>query len=81
MQMLWIKHNQIGFRKGFCISGHIFTLETIADSYLQGGQNPYAYFVVYRKAMTQLAKHGISTRFINSILQPQVVCKTVKTLG
>ena len=80
MQMLWIKHNQIGFRKGYHIR-HIFTLETIADSYLQGGQNPYAYFVVYRKAMTQLAKHGISTRFINSILQPQVVCKTVKTLG
>ena len=47
----------------------------------KGGQNPYAYFVVYRKAMTQLAKHGISTRFIISILQPQVVCKTVKTLG
>ena len=82
-----IKDNQIGFRKGFSISGHVFTLETITDSYLQGGQRLYVYFD-FRKAydsvwrdLYKLAKYGIIARFINSTLQPQVVCKTVKMLG
>jgi len=69
-----ISYNQIGFRKGFRTSDHIFTLKTLIDKSLCNNQKLYACFVDFKKAydtvwrkglLYKLLKMGISMKFVN----------------
>ena len=45
-----ISYNQIGFRKGFRTSDHVFTLKTLIDDAFHKKQKLYACFVDLKKA-------------------------------
>ena len=67
-----ISYNQIGFRKGFRTSDHVFTLKTLIDDAFHKKQKLYACFVDFKKAYDtvwrkglfyKLLTNGISTKF------------------
>ena len=69
-----LKHNQIGFRKGFCIADHVLTVKTLIDKYLSQNKKLYLCFVDFKKAhdtvwrigsLSKLQNYRISNRFIN----------------
>ena len=71
-----IKYNQIGFRKGFRTSDHIFTLKTIIDEAFMKKQKIYVCFIDFKKAYDsvwrnglfyKLIKNGLSKKFVNFI--------------
>jgi len=79
----WVKNNNIltecqaGFRKGYSTVNNIFSLTSIARSYIDSGKKLYAFFVDFRAAFDsidrrtvnyKLSNIGISTAFLN-ILQ------------
>jgi len=76
----WVKNNNIltefqaGFRKGYSTVDNIFSLTSIARSYIDSGKKLYAFFVDFRAAFDstnrrtlnyQLSNIGISTAFLN----------------
>ena len=71
-----INDSQIGFRKGFRTSDHVFTLKTIIDQTFQKKKKLYTCFVDFRKAydtvwrdglFVKLLKGGVSTQFTRLI--------------
>ena len=69
-----LKHNQIGFRKGFCTADLVLTVKTLIDKYLSQNKKLYLCFVDFKKAygtvwriglLSKLQSYGISNRFIN----------------
>ena len=69
-----LKHNQIGFRKGFRTADHVFTIKTLIDKYLSKNKKLYLCFVDFRKAydtiwhkdlFSKLSAYGISNKFIS----------------
>ena len=71
-----IDYNQIGFRKGFRTSDHVFTLKTLIDKTLASKKKLYACFVDFKKAydtvwrnglFLKLLRVGISTGFVQLI--------------
>ena len=70
-----LKYNQIGFRKSFRTSYHVFTIKTIINKYLKENKKLYLCFVDFRKAYDSLwrealfyklsAYYDVSTNFIN----------------
>ena len=48
-----IDYNQIGFRKGFRTSDHVFTLKTLIDNTLYNKKKLYTCFVDLKRHMTQ----------------------------
>ena len=71
-----IDYSQIGFRKGFRTSDHVFTLKTLIDQTFKKGEKLYACFVDFRKAYDtvwrkglfwKLLKSGVSVRFVKLI--------------
>ena len=69
-----ISYNQIGFRKGFRTSDHVFTLKTLIDDSFKNKQKLYACFVDFKKAYDtvwrkglfyKLLSYGISSKFVN----------------
>ena len=69
-----LKHNQIGFRKGFCTADLVITVKTLIDKYLSQNKKLYLCFVDFKKAydtvwriglLSKLQSYGISNRFIN----------------
>ena len=57
-----LKYNQVGFRKGFRISDHVFTIKTVINKYLKENKNLYLCFVDFEKLMTV---YGEKYYFIN----------------
>ena len=46
-----LEQNQIGFRKGFQTSDHIFTLRALIENYFKNNKGPlYVCFVDFKKA-------------------------------
>ena len=71
-----IKENQIGFRKGFRTSDHIFTLKTLIDQFFSRKNKLFVCFVDFKKAYDtvwrnglylKLLKNRVSAKFINLI--------------
>jgi hypothetical protein len=69
-----ISYNQIGFRKGFRTSDHVFTLKTLIDDSFKNKQKLYTCFVDFKKAYDtvwrkglfyKLLLNGISEKFVN----------------
>ena len=70
-----LKYNQVGFRKGFRTSDHVFTIKTVINKYLQENKKLYLCFVDFRKAYDSIwrealfyklsAYYGVSKNFIN----------------
>ena len=70
-----LKYNQIGFRKSFRTSYHVFTIKTIISKYLKENKKLYLCFVDFRKAYNSIwrealfyklsAYYDVSTNFIN----------------
>ena len=51
-----LKPNQIGFRRKFRTSDHIFVLNTLLNSYFANGKPVYSCFVDFSKAYTQFGE-------------------------
>ena len=72
-----LEQNQIGFRKGYQTSDHIFTLRVIIDNYVRNNKGPlYVCFVDFQKAfdsvdhkllLQQLVTYGIKGNFLKVI--------------
>ena len=70
-----LKYNQIGFRKSFRTSYHVFTIKTIISKYLKENKKLYLCFVDFRKAYDSIwrealfyklsAYYDVSANFIN----------------
>ena len=69
-----LKHNQVGFRKGFRTVDHVLTVKTLIETYLSQNKKLYLYFVYFKKTydtlwriglLSKLQSYGISIRFIN----------------
>ena len=69
-----LKHNQVGFRKGFRTADHVLTVKTLTDKYLSQIKKLSLCFVDFKKAydslwriglLSKLQSYGISNRFIN----------------
>ena len=69
-----IKYNQIGFRKGFRTSDHVFTLKTLVDQAFSTNKKLHVCFVDFNKAydsvwrnglFLKLLRNGISSKFVN----------------
>ena len=68
-----LEQNQIGFRKGYETSDHIFTLRAITENYFRNNKGPlYVCFVDAKKAFNsvdrklQLVTHGVKGNFLKS---------------
>ena len=72
-----LEQNQIGFRKGYQTSDHIFTLRSIIENYFRNNKGPlYVCFVDFKKAfdsgdhkllVQQLVTYGIKGNFLKVI--------------
>ena len=72
-----LKYNQIGFRKSFRSSDHVFTIKTIINKYLKKNKKLYLYFVDFRKAYDSIwtetlfyklsAYYDVTANFINTL--------------
>ena len=71
-----ISENQAGFRKGYQTFDHIFTLQTLAEQYINKKQKLFVCFVDFKKAYDlvwrnglfyKLVKYGISSKIKNMI--------------
>ena len=72
-----LEQNQIGFRKGYQTSDHIFTLRAIIENYVRNNKGPlYVCFVDFQKAfdsvdhrllLQQLVTYGIKGNFLKVI--------------
>ena len=72
-----IQCNQIGFRKGYRTSDHVFVMKTLIDKYLNTGKRLYMCFIDFKKAFDtvwreglfyKLLKQGISRKFVNLLI-------------
>ena len=61
-----IKYNQVGFRKGFRTSDHIFTLKTLIDQSFSKKEKLYACFVDFRKAYDTVWRKGLFLKLLES---------------
>ena len=66
-----IHNNQIGFRKGYRTSDHVFVLKSLIDLYTKNDKKVYACFVDFQKAhdtiwrnFYKLMKYGFSQKII-----------------
>ena len=71
-----IKYNQIGFRRSFRTSDHVFTLKTLIDKSFNDKEKLYTCFVDFKKAYDtvwrdalffKMFKENLSSKFINTI--------------
>ena len=68
-----IDYNQIGFRKGFRTSDHIFTLKTLIDKTLYNKKKLYAYFVDFNKAYDTVWRNGLYFKLLRAGISTEVV--------
>jgi len=61
-----IDYNQIGFRKGFRTSDHVFTLKTLVDKSLFEKKKLYACFVDFKKAYDSVWRNGLFLKMLNA---------------
>ena len=57
-----LKHNQIGFRKGFCTVDHVLTVKTLIDKYLSQIKKLFLCFVDFKKAYDSLWRTGLLSK-------------------
>ena len=58
-----LKHNQIGFRKGFCTADHVLTVKTLTDKYLSQNKKLCLCFVGFKKAYNTAWRIGLLSKF------------------
>ena len=72
-----IDYNQIGFRKDFRASDHVFVIKTLIEKYLSTGKRLYMCFIDFKKAYDtiwreglfyKLLKQGISKTFVRLLI-------------
>ena len=61
-----LKYNQVGFRRGFRTTDHIFTLKTMIDQSLNKKEKLYACFVDFRKAYDTVWRKGLFLKLLES---------------
>ena len=71
-----MNHNQIGFRKGFRTSDHVFVLNTILNSYFSHNKPVYACFVDFSKAYDYVWR----TALFYKLIVNQVNCRFMKLI-
>ena len=71
-----MNHNQIGFRKNFRTSDHVFVLSTILNSYFSHNKPVYACFVDFSKAYDSVWRTALFYKLIVS----QVSCRFIKLI-
>ena len=54
-----IHNNQIGFRKGYRTSDHVFVLKSLIDLYTKSDKKVYACFVDFQKAYDTIWRNGL----------------------
>ena len=54
-----IYNNQIGFRKGYRTSDHIFVLKTLVDLYTKNNKKVFACFVDFQRAYDSVWRNGL----------------------
>jgi hypothetical protein len=62
-----ISYNQIGFRKGFRTSDHVFTLKTLVDQAFAEKKKLYACFVDFKKAYDTVWRNGLFLKLIREL--------------
>ena len=67
---------QIGFRRGYRTSDHVFVLNTIINSYFSKGKKVYACFVDFSKAYDSVWRKGLLYKLILSGLSFQFISLT-----
>ena len=71
-----MNHNQIGFRKNFRTSDHVFVLNTILNSYFSHNKPVYACFVDFSKAYDSVWR----TALFYKLIVNQVSCRFIKLI-
>ena len=61
-----IDYNQIGFRKGFRTSDHVFTLKTLIDNTLNNKKKLYTCFVDFKKAYDSVWRDGLFLKLLQA---------------
>ena len=64
---------QIGFRRGYRTSDHVFVLNTIINSYFSKGKKGYACFVDFSKAYDSVWRKGLLYKLILNGLSFQFI--------
>ena len=52
-------NNQIGFRKGYRTSDHVFVLKSLTDLYTKNDKKVYACFFDFQKAYDTIWRNGL----------------------
>ena len=68
-----INDNQIGFRKGFRTSDHVFTLKTIVDKTFSKNKKLYTCFVDFKKAYDTVWRTGLFLKLLKNNISPNFV--------
>ena len=87
-----IKEKQIGFRKGFRTSDHMFVLKTIVDSHIKKKRKLYTCFIDLKKAFDsvrreamfyKVEKLNVGEKFLKSVksMYSTVKCSVKTTEG
>ena len=61
-----IDYNQVGFRKGFRTSDHVFTLKTLIDNTLNNKKKLYTCFVDFKKAYDSVWRDGLFLKLLQA---------------
>ena len=68
-----MEYNQIGFRKGFRTSDHIFTLKTVVDKAFANKKKLYVCFVDFKKAYDTVWRNGLFYKLLKAGISPGFV--------
>ena len=68
-----ISYNQIGFRKDFRTSDHVFTLKTLIDKSFSENKKLYVCFVDFKKAYDTVWRNGLFFKLLNYGFSPGFV--------
>ena len=68
-----LKPNQIGFRKGYRTSDHVFVLNSMINSYIRKGKKIYGCFVDFSKAYDSVWRDGLFYKLMKNKLSFQFI--------
>ena len=72
-----IYNSQIGFRKGYRTSDHIFVLKTLVDLYTKNDKKVFACFVDFQKAYDSVWRNGLFYTLMKYGVSQKILIKTI----
>ena len=68
-----IHKNQIGFRKGYTTSDHVFVLKSLIDLYTKNDKKVYACFVDFQKAYDTIWRNGLFYKLMKHRFSQKII--------